>query len=151
MFKQTEDKKKAALRRKYFDLKRTKPKSKKLSLLKKDKWSFLLPGEEEQERVIKKFELLLKSNRFKKYINSQISREDSCVYVTEVRNDMINLYVTTENLLDELCDEIKEKISNEAISFLVLKGKYSYKGKSCDLRIGAYGVPCHKLTKSLIK
>ena len=140
---------KEALKKKYICLKKADKKTKDFFLLKKNKWSFLLPCDEEQEKVIKKFTMLLKREIFEPYITNIVSYEDSCVYVTEIRSNRINIYVTTKNLLSELCDEIKEKVSDESISFLIFKKKYSHKNKLYELRVGAYGIPCYKLTKCL--
>ncbi len=144
------DNNKVTLRKKYFDLRNSPKKGEDFFLLKKDKWSFLLPSDDEQEILIKKFKFLLSSKDFRFYLDSPVIHSESCVYVTEVREGSINIYVTAEYLLPELREEMKERAADEAISFLVLKGKYEYQNQLYELRIGAYGVPCYKLTKAII-
>lgn len=142
--------KKDTLRRQYFYLKRNAVNNKKFTWLQKNKWDFLLPNKEIQRQLTEKFQLLLLSNTFDQYFNNPVLYDQPYVYVTEFKNNLVNIYVTIKDLLSELCDEIERRVSDEAISFLVFKGIYQYKSKKYELRIGAYGVPCHKLTKAII-
>lgn len=139
------------LRRQYLYLKRHAVNNKKFTRLRRCKWDFLLPNNEIQRQLTEKFKLLLLSNTFDQYFNNTVLYDLPYVYVTEFNNNLVNVYVTIKDLLPELCDEIERRVSDEAISFLVFKGIYRYKNKKYELRIGAYGVPCHKLTKAIIE
>jgi len=118
--------------------------------LKRNKWEFLLPTEKEQQSIIKKFKVLLSKKNFDLYLNNPIIYDRSCAYVTEFFGKYVNIYVTSKELVTELLDEIKERISLDAISYLVFLGKYRHNNEMFELRVGAYGVPCSKLAKVTI-
>ena len=100
--------------------------------------------------MIEKFRALLLEESYSEYLDASPLVRGNCAYVTEIIGKNINLYVTTPALLPHLSEQIRQRRGNNALCFLVLRGVLGYRGKRFQLRIGAYGVPCSKLTTSVL-
>lgn len=149
--KQISPEKRESLKEEYFRLKEQGIRNESFVWLKKNKWEFLLPAEQEQKILAGKFKQLLLSNTFNLYFDNPVLHEGSYVYVTQFIGERVNVYVTTKDLLSELRSEIRETNPDVAISFLVLRGRYQHKGRTYDVRVGAYGVLCSKLTRVFLE
>jgi hypothetical protein len=128
-----------------------KPDSETYKFLSRNKWDFLLPSEGDQKKVLDKFRFLLDSRDLDFYINTgQVFEEGNFIY-SVIKDKEITIFVTTSFLAPELLHELSKTQLSHSVAFSVKWKKYIRGGREYSLRIAAFGIPCQKVLRVLMK